>query len=86
MSKHARDVELDQLVHDKPLDGGDASPPGSGVLEQLPNVPSYRATAASRIPILVASKPKAGVVNPNFCNEEQFPLGIRDVGFDHGLA
>lgn len=86
MSKHARDVELDRLVHDKPLDGGDASPPGSGVLEQLPNVPSHRATAASRIPVLVTSKPKAGVVNPNFCNEEQSPLGIRDVGFDHGLA
>ncbi|XP_074442879.1 cyclic nucleotide-gated channel beta-1 [Larus michahellis] len=66
---------LDRLVHDKPLDDGDASPPGRGALEQLPNVPSYRATAASRIPVLVASKPKAGVVNPNFCNEEQFPLG-----------
>ncbi|XP_059681050.1 cyclic nucleotide-gated cation channel beta-1 [Gavia stellata] len=75
MSKRARDVELDRLVHDKPLDGGDASPPGRGTLEQLPNVPSYRTTAASRIPILVASKPKAGVVNPNFCSEEQSPLG-----------
>ncbi|XP_063189248.1 cyclic nucleotide-gated cation channel beta-1 [Chroicocephalus ridibundus] len=75
MSERARDVELDRLVHDKPLDDGDASPPGRGALEQLPNVPSYRATAASRIPVLVASKPKAGVVNPNFCNEEQFPLG-----------
>ncbi|XP_009289079.2 PREDICTED: cyclic nucleotide-gated cation channel beta-1 [Aptenodytes forsteri] len=75
MSKRARDVELDWLVHDKPLDGGDASPPGHGALEQLPNVPSYRATTASRIPVLVTSKPKAGVVNPNFCNEEQSPLG-----------
>nr|XP_021135482.1 cyclic nucleotide-gated cation channel beta-1 [Columba livia] len=51
------------------------APPGHGVLEQLPNVPSYRATAACRIPVLVTSKPKAGVVNPNFCNEEQSPLG-----------
>lgn len=86
MSKRARDVELDRLVHDKPLDGRDASPPGRGALEQLPNVPSYRATAASRIPVLVTKKAKAGVVNPNFCNEEQSPLGIRDVGFDDGLA
>lgn len=86
MSERARDVELDRLVHDKPLDDGDASPPGRGALEQLPNVPSYRATAASRIPVLVASKPKAGVVNPNFCNEEQFPLGIRNVGLCDGLA
>jgi len=87
MSKLARDVELDRLVHGKPLDGGDASPPGCGTLEQLPNVPSYRATAASRIPVLLASKPKAGVVNPNFCNEEQSPLGIEvsalTMGFCH---
>lgn len=86
MSKRAQDVELDWLVHDKPLDSGDASPPGHSALEQLPNVPSYRATAASHIPVLVTSKPKAGVVNPNFCNEEQSPLGIRDVSFDDGLA
>lgn len=86
MAARTRDVELDRLVHDKPLDGGDASPPGHGALEQLPNVPSYRATAACRTPVLVTSKPKAGVVNPNFCNEEQSLLGIRDIGFDDGLA
>lgn len=77
MSKHARDLELGRLVHDKLLDRGDNSPP---VLEQLPNVPSYRAAAASRIPVLAARKRKAGVVNPVFCNEEQspvHPLGIR---------
>uniref|UniRef100_A0A8C3DZD3 Uncharacterized protein n=1 Tax=Corvus moneduloides TaxID=1196302 RepID=A0A8C3DZD3_CORMO len=75
MARRARDVELDRLVHDKPLAGGDASPPGHGALEQLPNVPSYRATAAACTPVLVASKPKAGLVNPNFCTEEQSPLG-----------
>lgn len=77
MARRARDVELDRLVHHK---APAASPPGA--LEQLPNVPSYR--AAARSPVLVA--PKAGVVNPNFCTEEQSPLGIRDVGFDHGLV
>ena len=71
MAKRSRDVELDQLVHDTPPDHGDASHP---MLEQLPNVPSYR------IPVLAAGRWKAGVVNPNFCNEEQSParpLGIR---------
>uniref|UniRef100_A0A8C3QEK1 Cyclic nucleotide-binding domain-containing protein n=1 Tax=Cyanoderma ruficeps TaxID=181631 RepID=A0A8C3QEK1_9PASS len=82
MARRARDVELDRLVHDKALAGRAASPPGRGALEQLPNVPSYR--AAARSPALVT--PKAGVVNPNFCAEEQSPLGIRDVGFDHGLV
>lgn len=86
MARRARDVELDRLVHDKPLAGGDPSPPGRGALEQLPNVPSYRATAAACTPVLVASKPKAGLVNPNFCTEEQSPLGIRSVGLDDGLA
>nr|XP_009940968.1 PREDICTED: cyclic nucleotide-gated cation channel beta-1 [Opisthocomus hoazin] len=44
-------------------------------LAACPSSPeTYRATAASRIPVLLASKPKAGVVNPNFCNEEQSPL------------
>ncbi|XP_057286459.1 cyclic nucleotide-gated cation channel beta-1 [Pezoporus wallicus] len=75
MARRARDVELDQLVHDKPLAVGDSSPPGRGELEQLPNVPSYRATAASCIPAFVASKPKAAAVKPNFCHEEQPPLG-----------
>lgn len=71
MAKRSRDVELDRLVHGTPPDRGDASHP---MLEQLPNVPSYR------IPILAASRWKAGVVNPNFCNEEQspaLPLGLR---------
>lgn len=86
MARRARDIELDQLVHDKPLAAGDSSPSGRGELEQLPNVPSYRATTASRIPAFVASKPKAGAVNPNFCHEEQPPLGIRDVGSDNKLA
>lgn len=83
MSKPARDVELDWLMHDEPLGGGDASPPGCSTLEQLPNVPSYRAAADTCTPHLVASKRKAGVFNPSFCNEEQSPLGIRDVGFDN---
>lgn len=86
MSKPAQNVELDWLVHDEPLGGRDASPPVCGTLEQLPNVPSYRATADACTPGLVASKQKAGVFNPGFCNEEQSPLGIRDVGFDNGLA
>lgn len=71
MAKRSRDVELDRLVLDTPPDRGDASHP---MLEQLPNVPSYR------IPVLAAGRWKAGVVNPNFCNEEQSParpLGIR---------
>lgn len=79
MARRPRDVELDRLVHDKPLAGRDPSPATHGALEQLPNVPSYRATAACT-PVLVASTPKAGVVNPNFCTEEQSPLGIRGVG------
>ncbi|KAL2300187.1 hypothetical protein Nmel_012151, partial [Mimus melanotis] len=73
MARQAWDVELDQLVHDKPLAGRDPSPPGHGALEQLPNVPSYR--AATCTPVLVTGTPKAGVVNPNFCTEEQSPLG-----------
>ncbi|OXB76090.1 UNVERIFIED_CONTAM: hypothetical protein H355_000189 [Colinus virginianus] len=71
MAKRSQDVELDRLVHDMPPDRGDAPPP---MLEQLPNVPSYR------IPVLAASRWKAGVVNPNFCNEERSParpLGSR---------
>ncbi|KAI6077459.1 Cyclic nucleotide-gated cation channel beta-1 [Aix galericulata] len=81
MLKHARDLELDRLVHDKLLDRGDTSPP---VLEQLPNVPSYRAAAASRIPVLAARKRKAGVVNPVFCNEEQSP--VHPLGLGHCLT
>uniref|UniRef100_A0A8C9MUK3 Cyclic nucleotide gated channel subunit beta 1 n=1 Tax=Serinus canaria TaxID=9135 RepID=A0A8C9MUK3_SERCA len=83
MARRAQDVELFQLVHDQPRAGRAPSPAGHGALEQLPNVPSVpscRAPAA--IPVLASSKPKAGVVNPNFCTEEQSPLGIRDVGFD----
>uniref|UniRef100_A0A8C5IJ40 Cyclic nucleotide-binding domain-containing protein n=1 Tax=Junco hyemalis TaxID=40217 RepID=A0A8C5IJ40_JUNHY len=83
MARRAQDVELFQLVHDKPWAGRAPSPAGHGALEQLPNVPNVpgcRAPAAT--PVLVASKPKAGLVNPNFCTEEQPPLGIRDVGFD----
>uniref|UniRef100_A0A8C0UIT0 Cyclic nucleotide-binding domain-containing protein n=1 Tax=Cyanistes caeruleus TaxID=156563 RepID=A0A8C0UIT0_CYACU len=82
MARRARDVELDRLVHAQAVAGRDRSPPGPGALEQLPNVPSYRASAATRTPGPAASKPKAGVVNPNFCTEEQSPLGIRGVGFD----
>uniref|UniRef100_A0A8D2QH47 Cyclic nucleotide-binding domain-containing protein n=1 Tax=Zonotrichia albicollis TaxID=44394 RepID=A0A8D2QH47_ZONAL len=81
MARRAQDVELFQLVHDKPWAGRAPSPAGHGTLEQLPNVPSVpscRAPAAT--PVLVASKPKAGLVNPNFCTEEQPPLGIRVVG------
>lgn len=77
MARRARDVELERLVHDRPQAARDPSPPGLGALEQLPNVPS---------PVLGTSRTKAGVVNPNFCTEEQSPLGIRDVGFDDGLA
>nr|XP_026651047.1 cyclic nucleotide-gated cation channel beta-1 [Zonotrichia albicollis] len=76
MARRAQDVELFQLVHDKPWAGRAPSPAGHGTLEQLPNVPSVpscRAPAAT--PVLVASKPKAGLVNPNFCTEEQPPLG-----------
>ncbi|XP_054026264.1 cyclic nucleotide-gated cation channel beta-1 [Dryobates pubescens] len=52
------------------------APPERALREQLPNVPSRRAAAACRLPsLLLASKPKAGVVNPNFCHEEQPPLG-----------
>ncbi|XP_016156552.1 PREDICTED: cyclic nucleotide-gated cation channel beta-1 [Ficedula albicollis] len=72
MARRAQDVELDLLVHARPLAGRDPSPPAQGALEQLPNVPSYR--AAARTPVL-ASATKAGAVNPNFCTEEQSPLG-----------
>ncbi|XP_033373171.1 cyclic nucleotide-gated cation channel beta-1 [Parus major] len=75
MARRARDVELDRLVHGQAVAGRDRSSPGRGALEQLPNVPSYRASAAARTPGPAASKPKAGVVNPNFCTEEQSPLG-----------
>ncbi|XP_027749765.1 cyclic nucleotide-gated cation channel beta-1 [Empidonax traillii] len=86
MARRARDIELDRLVHDRPLGGGEPCPASRGALEQLPNVPSYRATAAPRAP--APSRTKAGVVNPNFCNEEQSPLGnyptveIKDVDSD----
>ncbi|KAJ6666149.1 hypothetical protein lerEdw1_001053 [Lerista edwardsae] len=67
MSKPNRDVELAQLVHDGLPK---ASPSRQGLAEQLPNVPSYRAPAASRIPVLVSRKQKAGVTNPSFLKEE----------------
>lgn len=86
MARRARDVELHRLVQDKPGAGRDPSPAGHGAQELLPNVPSSRAPAATRAPGPGASKPKAGVVNPNFCTEEQSPLGIRDVGFDDGFV
>ncbi|XP_066494020.1 cyclic nucleotide-gated channel beta-1 [Tiliqua scincoides] len=70
MSKPNRDVELAQLVHDSPLGSQNASPSRQGLAEQLPNVPSYRAPAASRIPVLVSRKQKAGVTNPSFLKEE----------------
>ncbi|XP_068812475.1 cyclic nucleotide-gated channel beta-1 [Struthio camelus] len=73
MAKRARDVELNRLVHDKPLDRRSTSPPCRGTIEHLPNVPSYRAATASRIPVLISRKQKAGVVNPSFSNEEQCP-------------
>ncbi|XP_051485773.1 cyclic nucleotide-gated cation channel beta-1 [Apus apus] len=75
MAKPAWDIELDQLVHEEPPDGGTTSPSGCGTLEQLPHVPSYQATAASHPPGPHASQPRAGVVNPSFCTEEQSPLG-----------
>lgn len=78
MSKPNRDVELAQLVHDSPLGSQDVSPSHQGLAEQLPNVPSYRVPAASRIPVLVSRKQKAGVTNPSFLKEEAShsrPLG-----------
>ncbi|XP_038004468.1 cyclic nucleotide-gated cation channel beta-1 [Motacilla alba alba] len=75
MARRGQDVELDRLVHEKPRAGRVPSPAGHGALEQLPNVPSYRAPAATLSPGLVTSKTRAGVVNPSFCTEEQSPLG-----------
>uniref|UniRef100_A0A8C6Z4J1 Cyclic nucleotide gated channel subunit beta 1 n=1 Tax=Nothoprocta perdicaria TaxID=30464 RepID=A0A8C6Z4J1_NOTPE len=89
MAKRPRGLELHRLVHDKPLERRRASPPRHGALEQLPNVPSYRATAASHIPVLISRKPTAGVVNPNFADEEQspaHPLGSCHMGSGHVLA
>ncbi|KAF2984195.1 hypothetical protein EK904_013329, partial [Melospiza melodia maxima] len=40
MARRAQDVELFQLVHDKPWAGRAPSPAGHGALEQLPNVPN----------------------------------------------
>ncbi|XP_067158941.1 cyclic nucleotide-gated channel beta-1 [Apteryx mantelli] len=74
MAKRARDVELRRLVQDEPLERRSVSPPFRGTVEQLPNVPSYRAAAASRIPVLISRKAKAGVLNPNFSNEERSPV------------
>lgn len=70
MPKPNRDVELAQLVYDSPLAPLGASPSRQGLAEQLPNVPSYRAPAASRIPVLVSRKQKAGVTNPSFLKED----------------
>ncbi|XP_077687539.1 cyclic nucleotide-gated channel beta-1 [Eretmochelys imbricata] len=73
MSKQTRDVELDHLVHDQPLDRRSSSPSFQGTVEQLPNVPSYRFSTASHIPVLISKKQKSGVVNPSFLNEEWSP-------------
>ncbi|XP_043351176.1 cyclic nucleotide-gated cation channel beta-1 [Dermochelys coriacea] len=73
MSKQTRDVELDHLVHDQPLDCRSSSPSFQGTVEQLPNVPSYRFSTASHIPVLISKKQKSGVVNPSFLNEEWSP-------------
>ncbi|KAJ7312085.1 hypothetical protein JRQ81_006423 [Phrynocephalus forsythii] len=71
MAKRSRDVELARLVHDQPLGPPKASPCPPGAAEQLPNVPSYHCTtaAASRIPVLVSRKAKAGVTNPTYTKE-----------------
>uniref|UniRef100_A0A674HWU0 Cyclic nucleotide gated channel subunit beta 1 n=1 Tax=Terrapene triunguis TaxID=2587831 RepID=A0A674HWU0_9SAUR len=73
MSKQTRDVELDHLVHDQPLDCRSSSPSSQGTIEQLPNVPSYQFSTTSRIPVLISKKQKSGVVNPSFLNEEWSP-------------
>ncbi|XP_034644574.1 cyclic nucleotide-gated cation channel beta-1 [Trachemys scripta elegans] len=73
MSKQTRDVELDRLVHDQPLDCRSSSPCSQGTVEQLPNVPSYQFSTTSRIPVLISKKRKSGVVNPSFLNEEWSP-------------
>ncbi|XP_075796565.1 cyclic nucleotide-gated channel beta-1 [Pelodiscus sinensis] len=73
MSKQTKDVELDHLVHDQPLDRRSASPSSQGIVEQLPNVPSYRSSSASHVPILTSRNQKSGVVNPSFLNEERSP-------------
>ncbi|XP_065422921.1 cyclic nucleotide-gated cation channel beta-1 isoform X2 [Chrysemys picta bellii] len=73
MSKQTRDVELDRLVHDQPLDCRSSSPSSQGTVEQLPNVPSYQFSTTSRIPVLISKKRKSGVVNPSFLNEEWSP-------------
>ncbi|XP_053905391.1 cyclic nucleotide-gated cation channel beta-1 [Malaclemys terrapin pileata] len=73
MSKQTRDVELDRLVHDQPLDCRSSSPSSQGTVEQLPNVPSYQFSTTSRIPVLISKKQKSGVVNPSFLNEEWSP-------------
>ncbi|XP_062996936.1 cyclic nucleotide-gated cation channel beta-1 [Elgaria multicarinata webbii] len=70
MSRQNRDVELARLVHDKPLGHRSASPSRHCIVEQLPNVPSYRIAATSRIPVLISRKQKAGVTNPSFLKEE----------------
>ncbi|KAH0619430.1 hypothetical protein JD844_000044, partial [Phrynosoma platyrhinos] len=71
MAKQSRDIELARLVQDRPLTPPAASPSGHGLADQLPNVPSYhRPAPASRIPVLISRKGKAGVVNPSFWKEE----------------
>uniref|UniRef100_A0A8C4VXS2 Cyclic nucleotide-binding domain-containing protein n=1 Tax=Gopherus evgoodei TaxID=1825980 RepID=A0A8C4VXS2_9SAUR len=89
MSKQTRDVELNRLVHDQPLDCRSSFPSSQGTVEQLPNVPSYRFSTASRIPVLISKKHKSGVVNPSFLNEEwspSHPLGSIEDGFSDVLA
>uniref|UniRef100_A0A8C8RT53 Cyclic nucleotide-binding domain-containing protein n=1 Tax=Pelusios castaneus TaxID=367368 RepID=A0A8C8RT53_9SAUR len=88
MSKQTKDVELDRLVHDQPLDSRSSFPGSQGTVEQLPNVPSYRSSTASRIPILISKKQNSGVENPTFLNEEwspSHPLGSREDGFSDVL-
>ncbi|XP_010215670.1 PREDICTED: cyclic nucleotide-gated cation channel beta-1 [Tinamus guttatus] len=71
--EHGHGLALTRRVPEKPLERRRASPPHRGALEHLPNVPSYQATAASRIPVLISRKPTAGVINPNCANEERSP-------------
>ncbi|XP_072836735.2 cyclic nucleotide-gated channel beta-1 isoform X1 [Pogona vitticeps] len=69
MAKPSRDLELARLVPDQQLGPPKASPGPPGPAEHLPNVPSYHYAAASRIPVLVSRKAKAGVTNPVYGKE-----------------
>ncbi|ELW66204.1 Cyclic nucleotide-gated cation channel beta-1 [Tupaia chinensis] len=66
MAQPARDVELNRLVQDQPHD---QVAPGSGppnLVENLPNVPSYR-PAITRIPVLVSRR--TALSNSSFARE-----------------